>query len=86
MSQTQSQSQPRTQSQTQTKTHRFPAFVMLTFFYTPFMTRLLVCKCGARLSPHDIDNAGSYELPGKDVTGLSVTGLSVISGFVHRLV
>ena len=29
----------------------------------------------------DIDNPGSYELPGEDVTGLSVTGLSV-----HRLV
>ena len=31
MSQTQSRSQSQTQSQTQTKTHRFPAFVMLTF-------------------------------------------------------
>ena len=28
---------------------------------------------------------GSYELPVGDVTGLSVTGLSVISCFVQRL-
>ena len=32
MSQTQTQSQSQSWSQTQTKTHRFPAFVMLTFF------------------------------------------------------
>ena len=48
-----SMTQSQTQTQTQTKTHRFPAFVMLTFFFDILIvtrsTDIIVHRAGSQL-------------------------------------